>query len=149
MRHFNIVLFVILVSLNAHAVNRVGLKKLDIGEVETVYLAPGLITVMEFPEAITEVSTGAPQIYRIQISSVHQEELILQIQSGSPFPSNLIVRTTKQRYVFDMEPNLKKHQDVIQVSEAYGKLKEDDEDEKLHQRRLAYEKAQKKAGSRK
>ncbi|RYZ93132.1 MAG: hypothetical protein EOP06_02080 [Proteobacteria bacterium] len=78
---FKIVILTLLLANTAHAVNRVGVKKLDIGEVETVYLAPGLITVMEFPEAITEVSTGAPQIYRLQISSVHKEELIVQIQN--------------------------------------------------------------------
>ncbi|RYZ77633.1 MAG: hypothetical protein EOP05_01105 [Proteobacteria bacterium] len=143
---YKIIISMLLFATTAQAVNRVGVKKLDIGEVETVYLAPGLITVMEFPEAITEVSTGAPQIYRLQISSVHKEELILQIQNSTPFKTNLIVRTTKQRYVFDMEPNLRKHQDVIQVREGYGQLKEDDEDEKLHQRRLAYEREMKRSG---
>lgn len=142
MKLFNLLFVLILSTQPAHAANRIKQAVLDVGKIETIEIAPGLISLIEFPENVTEVSTGAPQLYRTQVSPIHQTEVLLQLQSPSPFVTNMIVRTTKRILVFELKPNLKNHQDVLVIRDTKGSLHEDDKYTDLRERRLKAEREQ-------
>ncbi len=128
-----IALSVLLTTTSATA-ERLSSRSLDIGKVEKIYLGPGLISIVDFPEEISEVSTGAPQVFKVSISSVHATELLIQITSQRPFPSNLIVRTVKRTFVFDLIPSLLKHQDVVKVRSGFGSLNDSSRGPKVIER---------------
>lgn len=124
MRLFSIALAVAVATSPPASAERLTSRSLHIGKIEKVYLAPGLVTVIDFPEEITEASVGAPQVIKQSISQVHPTELIIQLTSTKPFSTNLIVRTTKRTYVFDLVPSQTRHQDVLKVRNGYGQLQD-------------------------
>jgi hypothetical protein len=93
---------------------------LDLGRVNAVSVAPGRIAVLRLPEAIAEAKNGAPRKLRALPSASDPNELSLFWVEGAAFRTNLIVRTTKRTFVFDVIPVTSGHQDFIQVRAAYG-----------------------------
>jgi len=141
MKLFNIILFVAFAFLPKAEARRVAERVLDQGEVDRIFVAPGLATSLEFPENVKEVTTGAPQIFKTMISSADQNEVILTLSNTKPFKTNLIVRTVKRTLVFDLIPSLSKHQDLIVVKDTYGILRRDKR-MSLHEKRLRHERGE-------
>ena len=145
MQVFNIILFALtLISVNANA-RRVAERIIDQSKVDEIYVAPGLATSLELPENVVEVSTGAPQIFKIVISQVLPNEIIINLGNVKPFKTNLIVRTVRRTLVFDLIPNLSKHQDLVIIRDSYGRLKKD-KGLSLHERRLMWERGEDVSG---
>jgi len=72
------------------------------------------------PESIAEAKVGAPRKLKVVPSTSDPKELTLFWVEGSAFRTNLIIRTTKRTFVFDVVPVASGHQDVIQVRGAFG-----------------------------
>ncbi|RYZ70715.1 MAG: hypothetical protein EOP05_12895 [Proteobacteria bacterium] len=102
--------------------NRLSSENLDLGSVKKIYVGPGLISVIEFPEDTVEVRVGAPQVFKVVVSPANARELLVQVTNPQPFSTNLVVRTVKRTFVFDLIPSTAKHQDLFRVAGAYGAL---------------------------
>lgn len=142
MLSFNIIVFMFAFgcAVNANA-GRIAERTIDQSKVDQIYVAPGLATSIEFPENVKEVITGAPQIFKSSISTANPNEVILQLANVKPFKTNLIVRTVRRTLVFDLIPNLQKHQDLIIVKDSFGKLK-DQNAMTLHEKRIRWERGE-------
>jgi len=98
--------------------SRVSSMRKDLSQAEVIYLATGLVSVVEFPAPILEVRNGNPNSIRAMISTVSPKELTLTMNQS--IPSNLVIRAGKRMYVFDIVPSKSTHQDYVKVSGAYG-----------------------------
>lgn len=101
-------------------VKRISSVYKDLGQVQKIYLHAGLISVVEFPQSIIEVRLGNPKSIKAHISSVSTKELTLYLNQQSVEPTNLIVKSDKRVYVFDVIPSRGSHQDYIKISGSYG-----------------------------
>lgn len=84
-------------------------------KVDRVLMNSGMVTVMEFPKDIVEVRVGNPSEFKVQISAVSPKEITISRLGRTQRPSNLIVRTDRQVWVFDLVPSQSSHQDFIRV----------------------------------
>jgi hypothetical protein len=93
------------------------ISKIDknLNEVDRIYLAPGLVSVIEMPGPILEVRVGDPRSVRVLLSSVSPKEMTLALGHPRASATNLIVRTDKRAFVFDLLPSRSNHQDFIKV----------------------------------
>lgn len=98
--------------------SRVSSMRKDLSQAEVIYLATGLVSVVEFPSPILEVRNGNPNSIRAMISTVSPKELTLTMNQS--VPSNLLIRAGKRMYVFDIVPSKATHQDYVKVSGAFG-----------------------------
>jgi len=92
----------------------------DLGQSQKIYLHAGLISVVEFPRNILEVRLGNPSSLKAQISQVSPKELTLYLGRQNVEPTNLIVKSQKRIYVFDIIPSRLSHQDYIKISGAFS-----------------------------
>lgn len=92
----------------------------DLSTSEKIYLKPGLAAVIEFPKPIIEVRIGNPANLKTSISTVSPKELTLFLESARAGATNLIVRSDRKIYVFDVIPSFSDHQDFIKIRGGYG-----------------------------
>lgn len=111
---------IVLGFLSQADVKRISSSHKDLGEVQKVYLHAGLISVIEFPETISEVRLGNLASLKAQISQVSPRELTIYLSSQAVEPTNLIVRADRRLYVFDIIPSRRTHQDYLKISGAFG-----------------------------
>lgn len=111
--------FSLLLSLAMAGPRRISQSSVDLSETASIKMTHGLVTVIEFPKPIIEVRVGNAAILKAQISSVSPKELTLSLVSSELWPTNLVVRSDRRVYVFDVFPNLASHQDYIRVN-GYG-----------------------------
>ena len=116
MNFFNI----ILLSVAWAASERISAIHKDLGRETKVSIAPGLVSVLEFPQAITEVRVGHPGVLKAQISSVSPRELTLTLSGAGMLATNLIVRAERRIFVFDVVPSRASHQDYMKVRSGFG-----------------------------
>jgi hypothetical protein len=109
-----------LIALPTFAAEPVSRAILDLSKSTAIQIAPGRISVVQMPEAIAEVKVGAPRKLKAVLSTSDSKELTLFWVEGGAFRTNLIVRTSKRTFVFDIVPVASGHQDIVQVSGAYG-----------------------------
>lgn len=119
MKFFILALFFIPQTLFA-APERISSIYKDLGRVEKIYLYPGLISVIEFPQDLLEVRVGNPKSVKVEISQVSPRELTLFLLGSAVNPTNLIVRSNQKLYVFDIIPSKVSHQDYVQIKNFYG-----------------------------
>jgi type IV secretory pathway VirB9-like protein len=94
----------------------------NIGESSKIYIKPGLVTVLEMPQNIIEVRVGNPNDLKGVISQVSPKEITLFLKNSNAIPTNLILRSDRKMYVFDIIPSVSKHQDYIKVSSGIGRI---------------------------
>ncbi len=94
----------------------------NIGESSKIYIKPGLVTVLEMPQNIIEVRVGNPNDLKGVISQVSPKEITLYLKNSSAIPTNIILRSDRKMYVFDVIPSANKHQDYIKVSSGIGHI---------------------------
>lgn len=117
-------LYSLLVTLTfASLPNRISNLNKDLSASEQIYISPGMATVLEFPKPIIEVRIGDPNILRASISTVSSNELSLFVGAEVGTATNLIVRSDRRTYIFDVVPSRTSHQDFIKVSSAFGSPK--------------------------
>lgn len=101
-------------------VKRISSVYKDLGQSQKIYLHAGLISVVEFPQSILEVRLGNPKSIKAQLSQVSPRELTLYLSQQAVEPTNLIVKSEKRFYIFDIIPSKASHQDYVKISGAYG-----------------------------
>lgn len=112
--------FSLLIPLAFADVGRLLSSQSDLSKVDKIYLSPGLVSLIEFPQNIIEVRVGNPRSVKALISQVSPKELTVYLTSGTSAPSNLIVRAEKRVFVFDVVPSKSNHQDYIKIRGAFG-----------------------------
>lgn len=113
---------VILCFCVSHARGRdaVSNEVFDLTKANRILIGPGRISVLVFPEAVAEAKIGAPDRLKVVTSATDAKELTLfWIQPGR-FETNLIVRTVRRTFIFDIVPSLSKHQDLVRVRGGYS-----------------------------
>lgn len=110
----------LLVSLSAFASAPISRTNVDLGKSTELRIGPGRVSVLKLPEAIAETKVGAPRKLKALFSNSDPQELTLfWIESGA-FKTNLIIRTVRRTFVFDVLPVTTGHQDLVEVRGAYG-----------------------------
>lgn len=112
--------FNLLFSISWATVPRISSHQADLSKVGQVYMAPGLVSLIEFPQNIIEVRIGDPKSIKVLISQVSPKELTVYLSSSASKSTNLIVRSEKRVFVLDVIPNQKDHQDFVKIRGAYG-----------------------------
>lgn len=112
--------FNLLFSISWAAIPRISSHHADLSKVGQVYMAPGLVSVFEFPQNIIEVRIGDPKSVKVLISQVSAKELTVYLSSSASKSTNLIVRSEKRIFVIDVIPSQKDHQDFVRIRGAYG-----------------------------
>lgn len=100
--------------------SRVSSAHSNLSLVDKIFLSPGRVSLIEFPQNIIEVRVGNPRSVKALISQVSPKEFTVYLASGASVPSNLIVRSEKKVFVFDVVPSKNNHQDYIKIRGAFG-----------------------------
>lgn len=93
---------------------------MDLSLAQRVSISPGRVSVLRLPEPIAEAKVGSPSHLKAVLSASDQSELTLFWVAPKPPTTNLIVRTTKRIFVFEILPTLSRHQDYLKVRGAFG-----------------------------
>lgn len=109
-----------LIALPTFAAEPISRAVVDLSKSTEIRMAPGRVAILEMPESISEAKVGAPRKLKVVPSASDPKELTLFWIEGGAFRTNLIVRTTKRIFVFDVVPVTSGHQDVVQVRGAFG-----------------------------
>ena len=112
--------FNLLMSLTFADVGRLTSSQQDLSQISTIYLSPGLVSLLEFPNNIIEVRVGNPRSVKALISQVSPKELTVYLTGDVSAPCNLIVRAEKRVFVFDVVPSKSNHQDYIRIRGTFG-----------------------------
>lgn len=99
---------------------RISSSLVNLGEVHKIFLAQGLVSVIQLPYPVTEVKVGNPNDVQVQISKTLPSELTLILKRGNAKATNLIARCGARTFVFDLIPSQKTHQDLVKISGSYG-----------------------------
>ncbi|MBL7557603.1 MAG: hypothetical protein JNM24_17370 [Bdellovibrionaceae bacterium] len=109
-----------LISANADQLERISRPVVNLNDSKSIYLSPGLISVVEFPDPIIEVRVGDPGSLKPVISQVSPKELTLIFKASNSVATNLIVRSGKRVFVMDVIPSKSRHQDYVKVRGVYS-----------------------------
>lgn len=124
--------FFVLFSLKAGASpKRISGKFMDLGKVHTIYMVPGMATLIEIPSSVSGIRLGNPEAVDYFRPDKPENEVTLVLKNSLAKPTNLIIRSNKKKYVFDIVPSKAVHQDTIEVFGSYGGPEFNDEDMKL------------------
>lgn len=113
-------LFSFLFSLAMASTPRISSISKDFGASDRIFLKPGLASVIEFPKPIIEVRVGNPNSLKTSISTVSPKELTIFADNLRSGATNLIVRSDKRIYIFDVTPSSARHQDYIKIQSGFG-----------------------------
>lgn len=123
MRLFNFAALLITFSLlgcTSQAREAVSNEVFDLTKANRILVGPGRISILVFPEPVAEAKVGAPDRLKVVTSTTDPKELtIFWVQRGA-YETNLIVRTVRRVFVFDIVPSLSRHQDFVRVRGAYS-----------------------------
>jgi hypothetical protein len=122
MKNSMLVLNLLLFAHSAFALDRIETTRFDRSAVKTIYLAPGLGSIILFPCPLLEVFVGRSEDLKAQISPSDKKTLFLNLKLNSSLPTNMITRCEGERnvYVFDVLPSRMKHQDVVDIRSSFG-----------------------------
>ncbi len=99
---------------------RISSKIVDLGKVQPVYIVAGMATSIEVPGPVTGIRTGNPDDLQYFRPEKPENEVTLILKNSRAKPTNLIIRSGKRKYVFDIIPSKQIHQDTVEVVAAYG-----------------------------
>lgn len=99
---------------------RISSKTVDLGKVQTIHMVPGMATLVEIPDAVTGIRIGDPDSVHYFQPKTPNNEVTLVLQNEHARPTNLIIRSGKTKYVFDIVPSKTIHQDTIEIIGSYG-----------------------------
>lgn len=99
---------------------RISTVSKDLGRVDQIYLAPGLVSVVDMPSPVLEARVGDPKSLKVSISSVSANEVTLILGNSQASATNLIVRTDRRTFVFDVIPSKTNHQDYVKIRGTFS-----------------------------
>lgn len=100
--------------------DRISTVSHNLANVDKIYVAAGLVSVLEFPQNIIEVRVGDLSSVKAIISQVSPKELTIYLSSTASKATNIIVRAEKKFYVFDIIPSTSNHQDYVKIRGTFG-----------------------------
>jgi hypothetical protein len=111
---------VVTASTHATPPNRISSKVLDLGKVYPIYMVAGMATLIELPGPVTGIRTGNPEDLQYFRPEKPENEVTLLLKNAKAQPTNLILRSGKKKYVFDIVPSKTIHQDTLEVTGGFG-----------------------------
>lgn len=119
----NLLFAINLFSVSALAHERIQSMRFDKSQVQRIYLAPGLGSIVLFPCGLQEVFIGRGEDLKAQISPNDKRTLFLNLKLNSSLPTNVIVKCTPEKsiFVFDVIPSRIRHQDLVEIRSSYGR----------------------------
>lgn len=112
--------FSLFLSLAFAQTERISTVNHNLAKVDKIYIAAGLVSVLEFPQNIIEVRVGDVSSVKVAISQVSPKEMTVYLSSSASKATNLIVRAEKKIYVFDIIPSKSNHQDYVKIRGNFG-----------------------------
>jgi len=106
------------VSLSAP--RRISSAVVDLGRVTPIYMVAGLATMIEIPGPVTGIRIGNPDSVSYFRPERPENEVTLVLKSTDSPPTNLIIRSGKRKYIFDLVPSKTLHQDAVEIIGAFG-----------------------------
>ena len=117
MKYFSLIFLPLIVLAETP---RISSEHFDLSTPKKIYLRPGLISVISFPQSIQEVKVGNPLYLKAVLSQNNSTELTLYFKNSKAVITNLIVRSERKVFIFDVVPSLSRHQDYIKISSSYN-----------------------------
>lgn len=99
---------------------RISGQIVDLGKVHPIYMVPGMATLIEIPDAVTGIRMGNPDAVTYFQPAKPDNEVTLVLKDQQAKATNLIIRSGKKKYVFDIIPSSSVHQDTVEVVGAFG-----------------------------
>ncbi len=99
---------------------RLSSKVLDLGSVQPIFMVAGMATLIELPGPVTGIRTGNPDSIQYFRPDKPENEVTVILQNQNAKPTNLILRSGKKKYVFDIVPSKTRHQDTLEIVGDYG-----------------------------
>ena len=103
-----------------HPPRRLSAPVLDLGKVHPIHMIPGNATLIEIPGPITGVHPGSQQDLKFEKEGLPDNEVLIRLARGNAQTSNLIIRSVKKKYVFDIIPSKTVHRDIIEIPSSFG-----------------------------
>lgn len=104
--------------------NRISALDIDVSKVTRIKLAPGLVSVIEFKEPMSEVFVGNDASVKAKISKTKPNLVAVSLARGGVEPTNLIAfysgEKKKVPVIFEVIPSNNTHQDYVKVVGTYG-----------------------------
>ena len=110
----------VLESMGLAAPRRISSKLVDLGKVYPIYMVAGMATLIEIPGPVTGIRTGNPDSIQYFRPDKPENEVTVVLQNENAKPTNLILRSGKKKYVFDLVPSKSIHQDTLEVIGDFG-----------------------------
>lgn len=105
---------------------RISGQILDLGKVYSIYMVPGMATLIEIPTTVTGIRLGNPDAVQYFRPDKPENEVTLILKDANAKPTNLIIRSNNRKFVFDIVPSKDVHQDTVEVVGSYGGAMIDD-----------------------
>jgi hypothetical protein len=105
---------------HANRPRRISSQIVDLAKVHPIYMVPGMATLIELPTPITGIRTGNPEDVQYYKPESPDNEVTVLLKNAAAQPTNLILRSGKRKYVFDIVPSKSLHQDTVEVVGSYG-----------------------------
>lgn len=112
--------FSLFLNLAFAQTERISTVNHNLATVDKIYIAAGLVSVLEFPQNIIEVRVGDVSSVKVAISQVSPKEMTVYLSSSASKATNIIVRAEKKIYVFDIIPSKNNHQDYVKIRGNFG-----------------------------
>jgi hypothetical protein len=124
-----------LLLLNAFVVygkpRRISAQYLDLGEVHSIFMVPGMATIIDIPREVTGIRVGNPDNLAYFKPDKPNNEVTLVLKNTAAKPTNFILRSNKKIYVFDIIPSKHTHQDIVEILGDFGSPSSGDSNAKL------------------
>ena len=107
-------------AVAAKAPRRISSKYVDMGRPQTIYMVPGMATLIELPTPINKVRVGNADDVQYTKPDQPENEITLFLKTAQARPTNLFLISGKSKYIFDIIPSKSIHQDYIEVIGSFG-----------------------------
>lgn len=108
------------VNIKAEVPRRISSQYIDMGKPQTIYMVPGMATLIELPTPIHQVRVGNSDDIQYTKPDQPENEITLFLKSAQAKPTNLFLISGKSKYIFDIVPSKSIHQDYVEVVGFYG-----------------------------
>ncbi|MDG0816486.1 hypothetical protein NWE73_08935 [Bdellovibrio sp. PAP01] len=107
-------------SAGQKEIKRISSISKDLSQVKKIYLHAGLVSTVEFKQAVIGVKVGNTDSIKAEISPSNPKEVTLRLKHQNAEPTNMIVRVDRHVYVFDLIPSKTSHQDYVLIRGSFG-----------------------------
>lgn len=99
---------------------RISSRYIDMGKPQTIYMVPGMATLIELPTPVHKIRVGNSKDVQYTKPKNPENEVTLFLTNPDAKPTNLFLISGKNKYIFDIVPSKTIHQDYIEVVGFFG-----------------------------